>query len=261
MNSPKDLFSLRGRKAVVIGGAGGIGKAIATGLAAFGADTAIASRNLEGLTHAAVEIRQDCGADVRVFQVDVASEESIIRLVAKTKQAFGPADILVNSQGLNKKFPSEEMPMDEWDAMFAVNVRGVFIACKEFGKAMIEQRYGRIINVGSIGAKRNTAAGISTCYGATKGAVDSITAALAAGWGKYGITINNICPIMTETPMMARIFAERPQVRDDLAARVPLGRIGQVEDSVGLAILLASEAGAFINGQLIYPDGGLMALQ
>ncbi len=257
----EDLFNLTGKRAVVIGGAGGIGQAIASGLATFGADVAIASRKLEGLQRAAAEIREESGKEIRIFQVDVSDEASIINLVEQTAAAFGTADILVNSQGLNKKFPSEEMPIDEWDAMFSVNVRGLFLACREYGKAMIAQRYGRIINIGSIGAKRNTAAGISTCYGATKGAVDSITAALAAGWGKYGITVNNVCPIMTNTPMMAKIFAERPQARDALAARVPLGRIGKVEDSVGIAVFLASQAGAFVSGQCIYPDGGVMTLQ
>ena len=126
------LFDLTGKKAIVIGGAGGIGKAIASGLAQFGADTAIASRNEEKLKEAAEEIEKETGKKIRYYTVDVSSEESIQELVAKTKADVGITDILVNSQGLNHKFLSEEMPMDEWDAMYAVNVRGLFICCNEF---------------------------------------------------------------------------------------------------------------------------------
>ena len=255
------LFSLEGKKAMVIGGAGGIGQAIATGLAAYGADTAIASRNMDKLKAAAAEIEAKTGKKVRVYQVDVSDEKSIQDLVAATRADVGITDILVNSQGLNHKFKAEEQPMDEWDAMYAVNVRGLFICCKEFGKGMIEQNYGKIINIGSIGGKRTSTAGISSCYSSSKGAVDTLTLTLAAGWGKYNITVNNINPIFTLTPMMTEIMKQDPAKAEGIIARSPMKRIATPEDAIGMALFFASDASAFVTGQFLYPDGGLMTLQ
>ncbi len=261
MNNLTELFSLKGKKAVVIGGGGGIGSAIAKGLAAFGADTAIASRNAETLKTTADAIETEVGKRVRTYQVDVSNEESIKSLVAQTRQDMGIVDILVNSQGLNKKFKTTEMPMDVWDDMFDVNVRGVFICCKEFGKGMIEQKYGRIINISSSGAIRASTGDISCCYNSTKGALESMKLALGAGWAKYNITVNNINPILTLTPAMATIFKQDPEKKKSVESRNPMGRMGMPEDCIGMAVFFASEAGAFVTGQTLYPDGGLMILQ
>lgn len=255
------LFSLEGKKAMVIGGAGGIGQAIASGLAQYGADVGIASRNLEKLQTAAAEIEAETGKKVRVYTVDVSSEDSIRELVAKTQADVGITDILVNSQGLNKKFLSEEMPMDEWDAMYAVNVRGLFICCKEFGKGMIEQKYGKIINVGSIGAERTSTAGISACYSSSKGAVRTMTMNLAAGWAKHNITVNQVNPILTPTPMMVEIFKQDPAKKASTMGRNPMGRLGEPSDCVGMSIYFASDASSFVTGQGLCPDGGLLTLQ
>ena len=255
------LFDLTGKKAIVIGGAGGIGKAIASGLAQFGADTAIASRNEEKLKEAAEEIEKETGKKIRYYTVDVSSEESIQELVKKTKADVGITDILVNSQGLNHKFLAEEMPMDEWDAMYAVNVRGLFICCKEFAKGMIEQKYGKIINIGSIGAERTSTAGISAAYSSSKGAVKTMTMNLAAGWAKHNITVNQVNPILTPTPMMVEIFKQDPEKKKSTIGRNPMGRMGDPSDCVGMAIYFASDASSFVTGQGLCPDGGLLTLQ
>ena len=255
------LFSLEGRKAIVIGGGSGIGAAIAKGLAAYGADTAIASRNLDKLKEMAAEIEKEIGKKIRTYQVDVSSEESIKALVEKTRAEWGIVDILVNSQGLNHKFLAEEMPMDDWDAMYAVNVRGVFICCKEFAKGMIEQKYGKIINVGSIGAERTSTAGISVCYSSSKGAVKTMTMNLAAGWAKHNITVNAVNPILTPTPMMKEVFEKDPAKKASVLSRNPMGRMGEPEDCVGMAIYFASDASSFVTGQGLCPDGGLLTLQ
>lgn len=261
MSDYTKIFSLEGRKAMVIGGAGGIGQAIASGLAQFGADVAIASRNMERLREAAAQIEAETGKKIRTYQVDVSDEQSIIDLVARSKADVGITDILVNSQGLNKKFKSEEMPMDEWDAMYAVNVRGLFICCKEFGKGMIEQKYGKIINIGSIGADRTSTAGISAAYSSSKGAVKTMTMNLAAGWAKYNITVNQVNPILTPTPMMVKIFEQDPAKKASILARSPMGRMGDPSDCVGMAIYFASDASSFVTGQGLCPDGGLLTLQ
>ncbi len=257
----KNMFDLTGKKALVIGGAGGIGGAIARGLAAAGADVAIASRNLEKLNEAAAEMEAEIGSKFRVYQVDVSSEESIVDLAKRTREEWGIVDILVNSQGLNHKFLAEEHPMDEWDAMYQVNVRGVFIACKEFGKGMIEQKYGRIINVGSIGATRTSTAGISACYSSSKGAVRTLTMNLAAGWAKYNITVNGVDPILTPTGMMVEIFKQDPAKKASVEGRNPMGRMGEPEDCAGPAVFFASDAASYVTGQFICPDGGLLTLQ
>jgi len=257
----KNIFSLEGKKAVVIGGGGGIGQEIAKALSTFGAEVVIASRNLEALQTVAQTMESETGYKVHACQVDVSSEESIISLVEETKAIFGTADILVNSQGLNKKAVMTEQPMDLWDAMYSVNVRGVFIAIKEFSKGMIEKGSGRIINVGSIGAILSTKGGNSVGYGSTKGAVDSMTTNMCGYLGQYGITINNICPIITETPMMVEIFKKNPTFKEMIAGRVPLGRIGIPSDCAGIAVFLASEAACFVSGQRIYADGGLQTQQ
>ena len=261
MKDIRNLFSLEGKKALVIGGGGGIGAAIAKGFAAYGADTAIASRNMENLKAAAAEIEAETGKKVRVYQVDVSSEDSIKALVEKTRSEWGIVDILCNSQGFNKKFKTTEMPMDVWDQLYDVNVRGVFICCKEFGKGMIEQKYGKIINVGSIGARRATTGDISCCYNSSKGAIESMTLALGAGWAKYGITVNNINPILTLTPMMVPIFKQEPEKKKLVESRNPMGRMGEPEDCIGMAVYFASDASSFVTGQSLYPDGGLMILQ
>lgn len=257
----KNLFSLEGRKAIVIGGGSGIGAAIAKGLAVYGADTAIASRDLNKLNATAAAIEAETGKKIRTYQVDVSCEQSIVDLVKKTREEWGIVDILVNSQGLNHKFLAEEHPMDQWDAMYNVNVRGVFICCKEFAKGMIEQKYGKIINVGSIGAERTSTAGISACYSSSKGAVKTMSMNLAAGWAKYNITVNQVNPILTPTPMMIEVFEKDPAKKAAVLSRNPMGRMGAPEDCVGMAIYFASDASSFVTGQGLCPDGGLLTLQ
>jgi gluconate 5-dehydrogenase len=256
-----NLFMLTGKTALVVGGAGGIGGAIAKGLADHGATVAITGRNLERLEEHAKKVKQDIGKEMVCYQADVSDEVSVKALSEKLSADMGGIDILVNSQGLNAKFPAFEHPMEEWDKMYDVNVRSVMLTCKYFGKMMMERGGGRIINVSSIGAVRNKPEDISACYCSTKGAVNTLTANLAAGWAQHNITVNAIGPIMTETEMMKPIFEKYPELRDDTAARVPMGRIAKPEDCVGPAVFFASDAAPFITGQIIYPDGGLLTLQ
>ena len=257
----KKLFDLTGKRAVVIGGGGGIGGAIAEGLAAVGAQVAIVGRSVEKLQKKAAQIEADTGSKVYCFAGDCGVEADVAKLFDDVKAAMGGADILVNSQGVNKKFSALEHPVAEWDEMFAANVRSIMLTCKYFGQYMKEQGWGRIINVSSIGAVRSKMSDISVCYGSTKGAVNAYSLNLAAGWAQYGITVNCIAPIMTETDMMKPIFEANPELLTGTIARVPAGRVGKPEDCAGLAIFFASEAAGFVTGQILYPDGGLCTLQ
>jgi gluconate 5-dehydrogenase len=257
----KNLFSLEGKTALVVGGGGDIGSAIAAGLANHGAKVSISSRSREKLEVTAARLKEETGEEIGIFVADATNEESVKKMSEEFIAKMGKIDILVNSQGLNKKFPAFEHPMNEWDNMFDANVKSIMLTCKYFGKNMMENGGGRIINVSSIGAVRTKPSDISACYGATKGAVDALTLTLAAGWGQHNITVNAIGPIMTETEMMKSIFKEKPELKTGTLERVPMGRIALPEDCAGVAVFFASQAGSFVSGQTIYPDGGLMTLQ
>ena len=254
------MFSLNGKDAVVIGG-GGIGQAIAKGLALAGANVSIVSRGEEKLKKACEKIKEESGCTVTYYLCDVTDEASVEQVAQQFVADHGKVDILVNSQGYNKKYSAFDHPMDEWDRTFEVNVKSILMCCKYFGRYMRDRKYGRIINVSSIGATRSKMSDISVAYGSSKGAVNGLTVNLAAGWGPLGITVNALCPIMTETDMMKPIFEKNPELKTGTAARVPTGRIGLPEDNIAPAVFFASDEAAFINGQIIFVDGGLTTLQ
>ncbi len=257
----KNLFDLTGKKAVVIGGGGGIGKAIAAGLASAGAEVVIASRNMQTLEEASAEIKAETGCSVGCLTVDAADAESIQTLADDCVARMGTVDILVNSQGFNKKVPTLDIPVEDWDAMFNVNVRGVMLACRAFGKIMVAKKYGKIINVTSIRGIRAVIGGAgNTCYSTTKGSVDMLTKSLASEWAKDNVHVNGIGPVITETPMMVSVFEQNPDLKPNILKNIPMGRIGKTEDNIGPAIFLASEASDFMTGQIIYPDGGSAAV-
>ena len=254
-----EMFSLKGKNAMVIGGAGGIGNTIAIGLAKQGAAIAIASRNEESLKEGVKKIKEACGADAKYFHVDVSDAESIKKLVEDAESAMGHIDILVNSQGYNKKYPCWDFPLDEWQKHLDINVTGVMLSCVEFAKKMKERGWGRIINVSSIrGLLAAPGGGGALAYGTTKAAVNMLTQQLAAEMAKDGITVNAICPTVIATPMMKDTMTSEFKAR--MEAKIPMGRIGTPEDCVGQVILFASEEGAYLTGHIDGIDGGLAML-
>ena len=261
VNKYQKMFDFTGKCAVVVGGGGGIGGGIAEGFAAVGMRVAIVGRTLSKLEAKAKSIEAETGNPVFCFAADCNDPVAVEKLAGDVVATLGGVDVLVNSQGVNKKFSALEHPVAEWDEMFAANVKSVMLTCQFFGRHMVAQKSGRIINVSSVGSVRTKPSDISVCYGASKGAVDAYSLNLAAGWGMHNITVNCIAPIMTETEMMKPIFEKMPELRDGTAARVPMGRIGLPEDCAGLALFLASDAAAFVSGQRFYPDGGLLTLQ
>ena len=250
-----NLFDLTGKKAVVIGGAGGIGQAIAQGFAESGAEVLISSRNEENLKRAVEEINND---KVSYYVADASDEESVKALFDVAVEKFGKVDILCNSQGINLKHVLPEMTVEDWDKMFQVNVKGIMLSCKYFGAHMKENGYGKIINISSVRGIRACPNG-NTGYGATKGAVDMFTRMASVDLGPE-VCVNAIGPTVTLTPMMDKIMPKDPAFRASLGANMPLKRIGEVEDCVGPAIFLAAPASDFVTGQIIYPDGGLTAV-
>jgi gluconate 5-dehydrogenase len=194
----EDIFRLDEKIAVVLGGAGGLGEVIALGLSRYGARLVVASRNMEALEKVADEIKSETGGEVLAMQVDVSDEESMTRLVENVLSEFGTVDILVNAMGLNLKRDALDYPMEDWDTMFSINVKGTMIACKHFGKVMKEKEGGKIINLSSVREVRGYTGG-NAAYCATKGAVGMITKTLALELAPHNIYVNAIGPSLIIT--------------------------------------------------------------
>ena len=252
-----DKFRLDNKVAVVIGGAGGLGEACALELGRQGATVIIASRNRERIQEAAEKIHSETGSETGSFQVDVTDEESVKHLADQVVEKYGTVDILVNTHGINKKGPAVDFPVEDWDQLFAVNVKGVMLACKVFGKVMIEKGRGKIINMSSVRGIRGTDGG-NEAYGATKGAVDMITRMLAAEWATHNINVNAMAPSLVLTETIKKAVA--PERLKKLAESSLFKRLGTPEEMAGACVFLASEASNFITGQILYVDGGLTAV-
>ncbi len=251
------MFRLDGKIAIVIGGAGGIGEACALALARQGAKVVVASRNLDRLKDTAQKIQSETESEAAAFQVDASDEKSVNQLAEQAVNKFGPPDILVNAQGMTLKRPAADFPAQDWDQLFAVNVRSVMLTCRAFGKVMIEEKRGKIINLSSVRGIRGTD-GENVGYGATKGAVDMITRMLAAEWAPYNINVNAIGPSLVMTDWIKH--AVKPERLQKFLERCPLKRLGTPEDVAAVCVFLASPEADFITGQILYVDGGLTAV-
>ena len=257
-----DMFDLSGKNAVIIGGAGGIGQAIARGIIEAGAAVAISSRKEESLQRAQAELKEATGQNVRYYVADACKEEEVEAVVERAARDMGRLDILVCAQGFNKKFPVHEFPADVFRSMMEANVTSVFLCCKHFGAHMMKNGYGKIIIVSSVRGKIASRVVGNVGYSTTKSAVDMLTSQIAAEYGPYGITVNAIGPTITETPMMSQLIEQRggDAYRQSLAGNLLIKRMATPEDCVGSAVFLASPASDFMTGHTLYPDGGLTAV-
>lgn len=257
------MFDLTGKNAVVIGGAGGLGQAMAEGLAQAGATVLIASRKQESLDRAKAEIKEKTGLDILTFAADASKEEDVTALLDHAVKEMGQVDILLNSQGINKKFPGTEFPTDVLEQMLQANVVSLFLTCKHFGKYMKENGiHGKIINIGSTRGIRavGNGGGGNVGYCTTKGAVEMLTKAFASDLGP-DINVNLIGPTITYTPMMKGILPDdHAEGAKMYASSVPSKRLGEVDDLKGAAIFLASHASDFVTGLSVYVDGGMTAI-
>ena len=250
------LFDLKGKTALVTGGSRGLGLQMAHALGEAGARIMLSSRKAGDLEEAAADL-QAAGIDARWIAADCAKEEDIRRLTDETLQRMGPIDVLVNNAGAAWGAPAEDHPVDAWDKVMNLNIRGYFILSQQVAKrSMIERRSGRIINLASIaGLGGNPPEMTTIAYNTSKGAVINFTRALAAEWGKYNITVNAICPGFFPSKMTAGTFKALGE--DNLKANAPLHRLGDDEDLKGLTVLYASDAGKHITGQWLAVDGGV----
>lgn len=252
----KDMFKLDGKIAIVTGGAGGIGEALALGLGVHGATVVVSSRNQEAIEKVAQKITAESGNEAIAIVSDVTDESSIESLIETVVKKYGKLDILINAMGMNIKRDAMEYPMEDWDNIFKVNVKGTMIACK-FAARVMKEKGGAIVNLSSVRGIRGYTGG-NTGYCATKGAVELITKALALEWAPHNIRVNALGPALVITPGTKHI-AENPELAKKYASAVPLGRIGMPEDMIGAVNFLVSDAANFVTGQTIYVDGGLTA--
>jgi len=261
-------FDLKNKTAVVIGGAGGLGQAIAQGLAEAGAKVMISSRKEESLKKAQAELKAACGADILYFAADATNEAQVEALVKEAAAKLGKITILVNAQGFNNKQDALDFEIEAFRQMLDANVTSFMISAKHFGRHFKENNYGKIINLSSVRGKIATKGTGNAGYCATKGAVDMLTKQLASEFGPFGVTVNALGPNITATPMMVAVFEKRAaeagvsveQYLKQQGEGNPVRRMGTPEDIVGTAVFLASSASDFMTGNILYPDGGLTAI-
>ena len=252
----QQLFDLKGKTALVTGGSRGLGLQMAHALGEAGARIMLSSRKAGDLEVAVADL-QAAGIDARWVAADCAKETEIHRLADETLQRMGDVDILVNNAGAAWGAPAEDHPIEAWDKVMNLNIRGYFILSQVIGKkSMIPRKSGRIINIASIAGLGGNPPDMNTiAYNTSKGAVINFTRALAAEWGKYNINVNAICPGFFPSKMTAGTL-EAWGV-DKLKAHAPLQRLGDDEDLKGLCALYASDAGKHITGQWLAVDGGV----
>ncbi len=255
----QQLFDLTGQVALVTGGSRGLGLQMAHALGEAGAKIMLSSRKAADLEEAAAEL-QAAGIDARWIAADCGKEEDIRRLATETMERMGPVDILVNNAGATWGAPAEDHPVEAWDKVMNLNVRGYFILSQEVAKqSFIPRGKGRILNVASIAGLAGNPSEMKTiAYNTSKGAVINFTRALAGEWGEHGITVNAICPGFFPSKMTYGLLEKLGA--DKMAAGAPLRRLGDDEDLKGLAVLFASDAGKHITGQWLAVDGGVSAI-
>jgi gluconate 5-dehydrogenase len=247
------LFDLTGRIALVTGSSDGIGFALARGLGAAGARVVLNGRNADRLAVARERLAgRGIAADVARF--DVADRSAVVEAVDRIEREIGAIDILVNNAGVQRRNPFETFPEETWREIMAINVDGVFHVTQAVGARMVERRRGRIINICSVSSELGRATIVP--YAATKGALRQMTRGLSAEWAKHNIQINAIAPGYIRTPLNQALMDDET-FSAWVAARTPARRWGEPEEIIGAAIFLASDAASYVNGHILYVDGGL----
>ena len=248
-------LDLEGKVAVVVGGSSGIGKTIALGLAQAGADVVASARRIELVKALADEIEALGRRSLRVT-CDVDNRESLETLLKDCVAAFGKVDILVNAAGITKRAPTLDFPEADWNRILETNLTGTLRSCQVFGRHMIERKYGRIINIASMGSF--LALFEVAAYSASKSGLTSLTKSLAIEWAKHGICVNAIAPGYFRTPLSEKLLVGTGR-GNEVLMRTPMKRFGELDELVGAAVFLASEAASFVTGVVLPVDGGVLA--
>ncbi len=250
-----ELFSLRGRVALVTGASSGIGRALAATLAEAGAAVCLLARREDELAALERELTAR-GGRTAAFPCDLTDRAALPATLDRAVERFGAPDILVNAAGINPRRPADALTAQEWDATIEINLSAPFFLAQRLAPAMCGRGWGRIINLASLQSVRAFADGVP--YGASKGGVMQLTRALAQAWSSRGVTCNAIAPGFFPTELTARVFAD-PARAEALAARTMIGRNGELDDLRGTLVFLASRASDYVTGQTLFVDGGFTA--
>jgi len=248
-------FDLGGKCAVVIGGTSGLGKAIALGIADAGADVVAASRRQEDTHQVAGEIEALGRRSLRAT-VDVRDRSSIESLQGKVLDSFGKVDILVNAAGITLKTPTLECSEEGWNSVIDVNLNGTWRSCQIFGKTMVEQGFGKILNIASLSTF--VAFNQVAAYGVSKAGVGALTKSLAIELAPHKICVNAIAPGVFPTALNSELILHTERGRE-LKMRTPMNRFGEMDELAGGAIYLVSDAASFVTGEILVIDGGFLA--
>jgi gluconate 5-dehydrogenase len=256
MTGINELFGLDGKLALVTGSSQGIGLAIAEGLAAAGARIVLNGRDVEKLA-VAQNMLAAKGYRVETAAFDVTDEDAAVSLIADIERNIGPIGILVNNAGMQFRTTLEDYPVEKWRELMRVNVESAFIVGKAVARHMIPREAGKIINICSV--QSELARPSIAPYTATKGAVKMLTKGMCADWAKHGIQVNAIGPGYFKTPLN-QALVDNPEFSSWLEKRTPAGRWGHVDELIGAAVFLSSNASSFINGHILYVDGGITSV-
>jgi gluconate 5-dehydrogenase len=252
------IFDLSGKVALVTGASSGLGVRFAKALAGQGASLAIIARRPERLEEVKRFV-ESIGANCLAVRCDVTKNEEIRAAVAGIKERYGRIDILVNNAGVARANPAEAQSDEDWNAVIDVNLNSMYFVTREVGKVMIGQKYGKIINIGSIHSNVAMPTINLNAYCASKGGVLMLTKALAAEWAKYNITVNAVGPAYFPSEMTGAILSD-PAFDNVVKAYCPMGRVGKPEELDGAVIYFASDASSYTTGQLLSVDGGWTAI-
>lgn len=248
-------FTIAGKVAVVTGASAGIGYGLAKALAKAGAHVAAVARNESRLSGLVDEISA-AGGKATAFRLDVSEVAAIGKTFSGIRETFGRVDILVNNAGLGDNHPAEAVTEADWDEMMQVNLKGAFFVAQAAGRIMLEQKKGRIVNIssqaGAVGLRDHVV------YCATKGGLNQVTRVLALEWGCRGVNVNAVAPTFIYTPGTAERL-DQPAYLKSVLDRIPIGRVGTINDVAGAVIYLASPAASMVNGEILLVDGGWSA--
>jgi NAD(P)-dependent dehydrogenase (short-subunit alcohol dehydrogenase family) len=251
-----DRFRLDGKVALITGGARGLGQVMATALAEAGANIALAGRSKAACEAAADTVASATGRTVKAYAADVTRADQVERLAADIAADLGQVDILINNAGINIRGPIQKLSEADWDAVIDTNLKGPWLCCRAFGPAMVERRWGRVINMASILAV--IAMPDRTPYASSKAGVLNMSKVLALEWAGTGVTVNAICPGVFGTEMNRPLMDDVEKYKA-FVAQIPMGRWGEVEELAGAAVFLASDASSYVTGSALFVDGGWTA--
>lgn len=253
MNYP--TFKLDGKVALVTGSTRGIGRAMAFGLAHFGADIVVVSRNFQDCEDTAAKIRK-MGRRALPVQCDVSQKQEVEELVKQAVAEFGKIDILVNNAGMNIRRLVVDYAEEDWDKVLSINLKGIFLVAQAVARQMITQRYGKIINTSSVAGS----VGLANlgAYASSKGGINQLTRVMAIELAPYNINVNALAPAYIKTPMVEAWLSD-PGRYANIVNSTLLGRIGEPHELIGPVVFLASDASSYVTGHILYVDGGWMA--